>query len=84
MKILTELILPNPLSGVTLADTPTLCLYGRQDNVLRIFHPEMGQDYEPAIRSICPHARFQVYPGGHFLRSRRARAVVEESILSFF
>ncbi|MCF8052638.1 MAG: hypothetical protein K9L59_15455 [Desulfobacterales bacterium] len=83
LKILVEASLQNPLSGVTLARTPALCLYGRQDDVLRIFHPEMGQDYEPAIRTICPHACFQAYPGGHFLRSLKARAVVEESILYF-
>ncbi|MGD8367652.1 MAG: hypothetical protein PVG78_08420 [Desulfobacterales bacterium] len=82
-RILTEVLLQDPLSGVVLAHTPALCLYGRQDDILRIFHPDMGQDYEPVIRSICPRTRFQVYPGGHFLRSLKARAVVEGSILSF-
>jgi len=83
-RILAELVFQNPLSGVTLAETPTLCLYGRHDDVIRVFHPAMGRDYEPAVRSICPHVCFQVYPGGHFLRSLKARAVVEKSILSFF
>jgi hypothetical protein len=82
-RILIETLVQNPLSGVVLSHTPALCLYGRQDAILRIFHPDMGRDYEPAVRSICPRTRFQAYPGGHFLRSLKERDVVEGSIRSF-
>ncbi len=82
-RILAEMMMPNPLSGVVLSETPSLCLYGRQDEVLRIFHREMGKDYEPAIRRICPNARFQVFPGGHFLRCPKVRTAVGEAILAF-
>jgi len=83
-RILAELMLLNPLSGVTLADTPVLCLYGQRDDVLRIFHPDMRRDYEPSIRSVCPRARFEVFQGGHFLRSAKLRSVVVQSILTYF
>jgi hypothetical protein len=82
-RILKEVFSQNPLSDAALPDTPTLCLYGRNDDVLRIFHSNLRTDYEAAIRRICPDTRFQALPGGHFFRCPKVRGLLAESILSF-
>jgi pimeloyl-ACP methyl ester carboxylesterase len=82
-RILAESFRFRPLGGVFLETTPTLCVYGVKDEVIRLFHPDLQTDYEALIRRHCPRVEFIPMPGGHFLRTRESRDQVLCSILAF-
>lgn len=83
-RILSELLLHDPLAGLKIARTPVLCLYAREDRILNIFHRGERDRYESNWRSLCPQTIFRSVPGGHYMASAETRRSVFDSIRKFF
>lgn len=80
---LRDAFAPSPLADVRLAETPALCLYSREDRVLRLYGDGAGPVYEGAVREVLPRARFQRLPGDHFLSGTEARSAARSLLLDF-
>lgn len=83
LRTLRDAFAPSPLTGVQLAKTRALCLYSREDRVLRLYGDGAGPAYEQAIRRILPAAQFQQLPGDHFLSREATRSAARALLLDF-
>jgi hypothetical protein len=83
LTTLRDAFAPSPLAGVRLDRTPALCLYSREDRVLRLYGDGAGPVYEGAVREVLPRARFQRLPGDHFLSGTEARSAARSLLLDF-
>lgn len=83
-RIISELLLLDPLEGLKIARTPVLCLYAREDRILNIFHRGERDRYENNWRRLCPQTIFRSVPGGHYMTSTETRRSVLDSIKKFF
>jgi hypothetical protein len=83
LTTLRDAFAPSPLTGVRLEETPALCLYSREDRVLRLYGDGAGPAYEGAVRQVLPRARFHRLPGDHFLSGNAARSAARSLLLEF-
>jgi len=83
LATLRDAFAPSPLTGVRLERTPALCLYGREDRVLRLYEDGAGPAYEDAVREVLPRARFRRLSGDHFLSEAAARSAARSLLLNF-
>lgn len=83
LKTLRDVFAPGPLAGARLERTPALCLYSREDRVLRMYGDGAGPAYETAVRRVLPGARFARLPGDHFLSRPDARSAARSLLLDF-
>lgn len=83
LRIVSEFLLPDPLAGLSVARTPVLCLYAREDRVLHIFHRGEMERYESKWRRLCPQTSFRSVPGGHYMTSAETRGRVLDSVKKF-
>lgn len=74
----------DPLAGVTVQHSPVLCLYAKQDRILKIYDDAVGTEYEKQVLRICPHAAFHPLTADHFLSSARNRDQAYGKIIEFF
>lgn len=77
-RTLLDILFLRPLAAVRQERTTALCLYGREDRVLRLYGPGCAGSYEEAVRRIFPAVAFHPLPGDHLLSSARSR---EETLL---
>jgi pimeloyl-ACP methyl ester carboxylesterase len=84
LRTLVDVFWLRPLDAVREVRTRALCLYGREDNVLRLYGPGHPVSYERSVRRILPAVEFQPLPGDHFLSSPYARDETLGRIRSFF
>lgn len=81
---LADLLWYRPMRGLRLEKTPVLCVYARQDRLLKSFWTlEPGGSYESALRRLCPLARFLTIDSDHYLLSGRARSRALRSVAAF-
>lgn len=66
-KTLLDALLLDPLNAVRHDRTRVLCLYGREDNLLRFYDAGYPESYELTVRRMFPSAVLQPLPGDHFL-----------------
>lgn len=83
LATLRDAFAPSPLTGVQLEETPALCLYSREDRVLRLYSDGAGPGYEGAVRQVLPRTRFHRLPGDHFLSGTAARSAARSLLLEF-
>jgi hypothetical protein len=83
LRTLRDAFAPSPLAGLRLPQTRALCLYSREDRVLRLYGDGAGPAYEGSVRRILPAARFQRLPGDHFLSHADARSAARGLLLDF-
>ena len=83
MKTLRDALASSPLAGVRLERTPALCLYGREDRILRVFGEGAGPAYEESVRRVLPGVRFARLAGDHFLSGAETRSAARALLLEF-
>ena len=66
-----------------LPSTPVLCIYGRQDRILKQIGFSDWGEYEDLIKSICPRTRFLRIDGDHFLVGGSIRQRLMETVRRF-
>ncbi|WP_373500114.1 alpha/beta fold hydrolase [Desulfococcus sp.] len=79
-----DVLFLEPLAAVRQHRTRALCLYGREDNILRLYGAGYPASYEETVRRIFPDVAFQPLPGDHFLSCPRTRDETLLQIRSFF
>ncbi len=85
LQTLMDWLASRQLRSVRLARTEVLCLYSRDDHLLRAFrYFENPRDYEAAIRKICPGAQFVRLAGDHFLSTPHDRRQALGAMTTFF
>ncbi len=84
LKILSEFLFWNPLKNMQLEKTPVLCLYAKNDRILKIYDSDINIKYEESIQKICKKTLFYPLYGDHFLKCTETRKKTMRSILSFF
>ncbi|OEU67423.1 MAG: hypothetical protein BBJ57_08895 [Desulfobacterales bacterium PC51MH44] len=82
-RTLAEFFTLNPLKGVRLKTTPVLCLYARNDRILKMYDRQVKDIYENEIRSLCPQTSFHPVDIDHFFSLPWARDEALKSIISF-
>ena len=80
---LTDFLTLDPLQWVTLHKTDVLCLYARQDRILRMYDEGAGTDYKNDVSRICPRTRFRSLEGDHFFSQQITRDRVTMYIKAF-
>lgn len=84
VKTLMDVFFKRPLETVRQDHTRALCLYGREDNVLRFYGAGYPISYEATVRRIFPRVEFHQVPGDHFLSHAPTRGETLRRIRSFF
>jgi hypothetical protein len=84
LRTIAEFFTLEPLKGVTLRQTPVLCLHSRQDTILDIYDTHLKKEYRRNMRRVCPKANFQTLEGDHFLSRPSAKGEAVRSISVFF
>ncbi|MDX9819317.1 MAG: alpha/beta fold hydrolase, partial [Desulfococcus multivorans] len=82
-KTLADVLFLNPLASIRQDRTQALCLYGREDRILRFYGTGYPASYEKTVKRIFPTAAFQPLPGGHFLSSPVSRNEILRRIRVF-
>ena len=82
-KTITDFFTLDPLKGVRLKTTPVLCLYARNDRILKIYDRQVKGIYENEIRRLCPQTQFHPVDIDHFFSLPWARDEALKSIVSF-
>lgn len=84
LDTLLDLMAYRPLDGLRLVQTPVLCLYARDDLLLKTFwNLEPGGSYEIAVQRVCPDAIFLPVEGDHFLKSGKTRSLAVNAVEKF-
>jgi hypothetical protein len=83
-RTLMDVVWLRPLDAVCEDRTRALCLYGREDNILRFYGAGYPISYEMTVRRIFPAVEFQPLPGDHFLSYPITRDETLGRIRSFF
>ncbi|MBW1940502.1 MAG: hypothetical protein JRI28_03855 [Deltaproteobacteria bacterium] len=84
LKIFHETLAWNPLDKLRLNDLPVLCLYSRDDRILKLYEALSESHYRAKIKRICPQVRFSPLEGDHFLSQPDVRCKALKCILTFF
>lgn len=85
MRILLEALAWNPLKHISFDKLPVLCLYGREDRVLRLYEAGCENIYRTRIKSLCPGVRFvPLEEEDHFLSGSGMRFRILAEMLGFF
>lgn len=82
-RMMRDLIVFRQLAARPLTSTPVLCIYGRQDRILRQIGFSSWEGYEALIARICPKAQFLRIDGDHFLMGERIRQQLIETVRRF-
>jgi len=80
---LTDFLALDPLQWVTLHKTDVLCLYARQDRILKMYDGGAGTDYKNDVSRICPRTLFRSLEGDHFFSHQMTRDRVTMYIKNF-
>lgn len=80
---LADFLTLDPLQWVTLHKTNVLCLYARQDRILKVYDEGAGTDYKNDVSRICPRTLFRSLEGDHFLSHQMTRDRVAMYIKAF-
>jgi hypothetical protein len=80
---LADFLTLDPLQWITLHKTDVLCLYARQDRILKMYDEGDGTDYKNNVSRICPRTLFRSLEGDHFLSHQMARDRVTMYIKAF-
>ena len=80
---LTDFLALDPLQWVTLHKTDVLCLYARQDRILKMYDEGAGTDYKNDVSRICLRTLFRSLEGDHFLSHQITRDRVTMYIKNF-
>ena len=84
LQTIAEFFTLEPLNGVTLRQTPVLCLHSHEDTILDIYDSHLKEDYRNTMRKVCPKASFQSLEGDHFLSLPSAKGEAARFIYDFF
>jgi pimeloyl-ACP methyl ester carboxylesterase len=82
-RMAKELMGFDPLKSTWLAGMPTLCLYGRNDRLLRTLIQPSEEAYRRQIRRICPDAAFVPLCGDHYFSHPAMRSKALAAVLAF-
>ena len=73
VRIFFEILAWNPLKRLSLDQVPVLCLYGREDRILKLYEAGCESRYRARITRLCPKVRFVPLEGDHFLSRPEVR-----------
>jgi hypothetical protein len=84
LRTMAEFFTLQPLKGVTLRQTPVLCLHSNDDIILDIYDGHLNEDYRRTVQQVCPNVSFRTLKGDHFLSLPAAKGEAAKSISMFF
>ena len=80
---LADFLTLDPLEWIQLQKTRVLCLYARQDRILKVYDGGAGTDYKDDVSRVCPRALFKTLNGDHFFSHQMTRDRVAMHIKAF-
>ncbi len=84
LKTVAESMVFNPLEQVRINDIPVLCVYAKQDPILQLHDPAVGEQYERRIQRVCPNIRFFPVNADHFMAEFGLRTRIIGMVQEFF
>jgi pimeloyl-ACP methyl ester carboxylesterase len=83
-RVVQDLFTLRHVNSKPLRSTPVLCVYSRQDRLLRQVGFDDWTGYEATIARICPRIQFWRTDGDHFVSGPEVRLRLIETVIRFF